>query len=255
MIWRRGKTVCFLLSLVFWFFGQLESSTCFAARPLITEDTETVEKGFFELELGFDHLRDDDRDKYYLPSIQLKYGPTEKMEIGASLGYIFKEAHEEEQVDGWSDAIVYLKYRLWEEGKYLPAFALKPLIKLPTARAKKDLGSGKADYALGAIVDKSLRDVILHFDFSYSLIGDKGKTDFFNTGLAFEYEFLKSWTAVAEARYSNNFNSDRQDDPAHLSFGIKKEVGPAVFDAAVSVGLNNAAADYGFTIGVTLKFK
>jgi hypothetical protein len=32
-------------------------------------------------------------------------------------------------------------------------------------------------------------------------------------------------------------------------------MGWAVFDAAVNVGLNNAAPDYGFTVGVTLKLK
>jgi len=43
----------------------------FAARPLFTEDTEPVEKGSFEMELGVDYLREDNRDKSYLPCIQL----------------------------------------------------------------------------------------------------------------------------------------------------------------------------------------
>jgi hypothetical protein len=53
----------------------------------------------------------------------------------------------------------------------------------------------------------------------------------------------------------NNFNTDRKDDPLFLNFGLKKDVGWAVFDAAVNVGLNSAAPDYGFTIGATFPFK
>jgi len=46
--------------------GLFSPAPLFAARPLLTEDTETVEKGSFEMELGFDFLREDNRDKYYL---------------------------------------------------------------------------------------------------------------------------------------------------------------------------------------------
>ena len=39
----------------------------FAARPLFTEDAETIEKGSAKIEIAFDHARDENRDKYYLP--------------------------------------------------------------------------------------------------------------------------------------------------------------------------------------------
>jgi len=227
----------------------------FAARPLFTEDTETVEKGSFEMELGFDYLQEDNRDKPYLPCIQLKYGPIEKMEIGGTIGYVFNDVHEGGHLDGWTDLFAYLKYRLWEEGEYYPALALKPLLKLPTQTWRETTESRRADYALGAIFDKSFGKVTLYFDLFYYRIGDPGKTDVLNTGMAAEYKILEGWSAVGEVRYLDNFNTDRKDDPLFLNFGLKKEVGWAVLDAAVNVGLNNAAPDYGLTVGVTLKFK
>ena len=226
----------------------------FAARPLFTEDTETVEKGSFEMELGFDYYREDNRDKNYLPFVQLKYGPIEKMEIGSTIGYLWNDVHEGGRLDGWTDLFVYLKYRLWEEGEYYPAFALKPLVKLPTQTWREHTESRRADYALGAIFDKSLGKATFHFDLFYYLIGDPGETDVLHTGLGAEYEILKGWSAVGEVRHLNNFNTNRKDDPLFLNFGLKKEMGGAVLDAAVNVGLNNAAPDYGFTVGVTLKF-
>ena len=60
---------------------------------------------------------------------------------------------------------------------------------------------------------------------------------------------------VSEIRYGNNFNSSRKDDPATVMAGFQADVAGAVFDAGVTLGLNNAAADYLFTVGVTLKFK
>ena len=227
----------------------------FAARPLFTEDTGTVEKGSFEMELGFDAFREDNRDNDYIPSMQLKYGLMEKMEVGGTIGYLWRDVHEGGSLDGWTDLFAYLKYRLWEEGETYPALTLKPLLKLPTQTWRENTESRRVDYALGAILDKSFGKVILYFDLFYYLIEDPGQTDILNTGIAAEYKFLEGWSAVGEARYLNNFNSHHKDDPLFLNFGLKKEVGWAVLDAAVKLGLNNAAPDYGFTVGVTIPFK
>jgi hypothetical protein len=230
-------------------------SSLFAARPLLTEDTETVEKGSFEMELGFDFLREDNRDQYYLSSMQLKYGLIEKMEISGTIGYLWGDVHEGGHLDGWTDLFACLKYRLWEEGKTYPAFALKPLLKLPTQTWRENTESRRADYALGAVVDKSFGKVNLFFDIFYYWIGDPAENDVINTGMAAEYKFFEGWSAVGEVRYLDNFNTDRKDDPLFLNFGLKKEVSRVVFDAAANVGLNNAAPNYGFSVGVTIPFK
>ncbi len=230
-------------------------SSAFPARPLFTEDPATVEKGAVELELGLDYLRDRTGDRYYTPTTTPKYGLLEKMEIGASLGYISQDIHEGERVHGLADLLVYFKYRLWDEEKFRPAFALKPLVKFGTASCRKGLGSGKTDYGLAAILGKSLSDFALYFDASYFVVGDRAERNYLSTGLAATYEFFKGWTAVGEVRYLYHFNIDRRDDAFISNYGLRKEVGPALFDAAINVGLNNAAQDYGFTAGVTLKFK
>jgi hypothetical protein len=240
-----------LIAVVFFTLG---APAVFAARPLITDDTGTVEKGAFELELAFDFLRDEDENDNYFPSVQLKYGLSKRAEVGASIGYIRRDASFSENVDGWADVLAYLKYRLWQEGNYFPSMALKPLIKFPTASSDKGLGSGKIDYGIGPIFSKSYSDFSFHLEAIYFFIGEKRENDTLSTGAAMEYEFLKGWTAVGEVRYANNFNSDRHDDPLLVNFGLKKAVGRAVLDAAFNVGLNRAAPDYGFTAGVTIGF-
>jgi hypothetical protein len=207
------------------------------------------------MELWFDYSRENNGDKNYIPSVQLKYGPIEKMEIGGAIGYLWNDVHEGGRLDGWTDFSAYLKYRLWEEGKYYPAFALKTLVELPTQTWMEQTESRRADYALGVIFDKSFGKATLHFDLVYYLIGDPGETDVLNAGFGIEHKFQKGWSAVGEVRHLNNFNTDRRDDPVFLNFGLKKDVGWAVLDAAVNVGLNNAAPDHGFTAGVTIPFR
>lgn len=238
----------------------LQPSAAFAGRPLVTEDAGTVEKGFLELELAFDHFRDENRDKNYAPSAQLAYGLTERAEVAVASGYIFKNIHEGGQEDGWGDTIGYLKYRLWEEGKGYPAFALKPQVKIPTANEDKGLGSGRTDYGLTAVFTKCfealhLHPANLHFNLGYTFIGEKGATDELNLNLAGEYQVMKGLVAVGEIQSTQNFNSNRRDDPASILLGLQVQAGKAMVDAGLSLGLNSAAPDYVFTIGATIKFR
>lgn len=247
------KTLFFSLFLLILFL--FSPPLLFAARPLITEGVDIVEKGTFEVEVGFDYFREDNRDRYYIPLILLKYGPIKKLEVGGSIGYLWNDLHDGERQDGWTDFFPYLKYRLWDEGDSHPALAIKALAKLPTQTWRDPTESRRTDYALGTIFDKSFGKAILYLDLFYFLIGDPGKTDVLSGGIAGEYEFLKGWGAVGEIRYLRNFNTDRGDDPLFLNFGLKKDVGWAVLDAAMTVGLNSAAPAYGFTIGATIPFK
>ena len=227
----------------------------FAGRPLLTEDAGTVERGAREFELAFDQARDNNRDKYYIPSVQIAYGLTDRMEIAAGLPYIFLDPQEGGKVDGIGDLYAYLKCRVWGEQNFFPALTLKPSLKLPTARERKGLGSGETDFGLTAAFSKSFVGFNLHADSTYTISGEKDVTDPLSLGLAGQFEITKRFNFVSEGRYANNFNSSRKDDPATVMAGFQAEIVGAVFDAGLTLGLNPAAADYLFTAGVTLKFK
>ena len=226
-----------------------------AGRPLFTEDAGTAEKGSVEIELAFDQARDDNRDKYYISSLQIAHGLTERLEIAAGLPYILLDPKEGGKVDGLGDMYAYLKYRIWGEGTNYPALALRPFLKFPTASEKKGLGSEKTDFGLTVAFSESFVGFNLHLDGTYLVFGEKDVTDQFLLGVAGEFEIVKGFNLVSEFRYRNNFNSSRKDDPATVMAGFQAEVAGAVFDAGLTLGLNNAAADYLFTVGVTLKFK
>jgi hypothetical protein len=243
-----------VLLMALCFLCGFEPSVAFGGRPLVTEDAGTVEKGFFEVELAFDSSQDNNRDRNYIPSIQLAYGLTDRSELALAGSYLFKDVYEGGREDGWGDGIVYLKYRIWGEGEKHPAFALKPHVKIPTADEKRGLGSGKPDYGLTAVFSKSITGMNWHLNVGYTLIGKENTTDEFNLALAGEYEIRKGLLAVSEIRYTYNLNSDRNDDPASILLGLQASVGKVLLDAGLSLGLNTAAPDYALTVGVTIKF-
>jgi len=247
---RLGLVIAILFSL-----GALDPLPALAGRPLVTEDAGTIEKGFFGWQLSLDYSRESNHDKNYIPAAQLAYGLTERAEVAVTGSYIFRDIHEGGREDGWGDMVAYLKYRVWEEGKDYPAFTLKPSLKIPTASEDKGLGSGKADYGLTAVFSKAFGGGALHFNIGYTLIGKKEATDELNLGLAGEYGLRKWLVGVSEIRYTQNFNSDSNDDPASFLIGLQVSAGKTVWDAGLSLGLNKAAPDYAFTIGVTIKFR
>ena len=56
---------------VLWGLPAAAPGWSFAGRPLLTEDAGTVEKGGVEIELAFDHARDDNGDKV-LPFLRFR---------------------------------------------------------------------------------------------------------------------------------------------------------------------------------------
>lgn len=240
---------------VLWGLLLIAPAGSFAGRPLLTEDAGTVEKGGVEIELAFDHARDETGGKDYIPSLQIAYGLSERVEIAAALPYIFRDPGEGGRADGLGDLFVYLKCRVWGEGQNFPALALKPFLKLPTAREGKGLGSGETDFGLTAVFSRSFGGFNLHVDGTYTVLGEKDVADPLSLGLAGEFEIVKGVNFVGEIRYGNNFNTSRKDDPATLLTGFQAGIAGALFDAGVTLGLNRAAADYLFTVGVTFKFK
>jgi hypothetical protein len=79
----------------------LFSAVAFAARPLPTDDAYTVKEGEFQVEAGFDFVRQDNHDKEYFPSLTLTYGLFERMDMGIGNAYLFVNPAEGKKVNGF----------------------------------------------------------------------------------------------------------------------------------------------------------
>jgi len=89
------------------------TSFAYAARPLSTDDAGTVEKGCFEVENGFEYVKQDEKE--YNLSFALKYGISESLHSGAELLYKFINFKESEDTDGVGDVLVSSKYNFLDD--------------------------------------------------------------------------------------------------------------------------------------------
>jgi len=228
-----------------------------AARPLTTDDAWTVEKGKFQLETGFDVTRQDNHDREISPSLTVSYGLLERMDVGIGSAYPFGCPKEGENENGLGDTELKLKYRLFDEKDWIPAFAMTGKLKIPTASESKGLGSGKTDFGIHTIVTKNLsKRWVLHLNLGYTYIGEQGANDEVNYSVAAQFILTEKWAWVGEIVGVNNFNGRKGDDPISGLLGTYYLVSDnIVWDAGVEIGMNKAAPDFRFTTGLTLLFK
>jgi hypothetical protein len=235
----------------------LSPSSVFAARPLTTDDTGTVEKGKFQLETGFDFTRQDNHDRELRPSMTLSYGLFERMDMGIGSGYLFVHPEEGKKENGFADTELKIKYRLMDEKGWLPSFAVTGKVKKPTASESKELGSGKTDFGINVIFTKNLsKRWVFHINAGYTFIGEHGVNNEFNYSVAGQYILSDKWVLVGEIIGVNNFNGRKGDDPLSGLLGTYYLITDnIVWDAGVEIGMSKAAPDFRLTTGLTLFFK
>jgi hypothetical protein len=229
----------------------------FAARPLTTEDTWTVEKGTFQLEAGVDATRQDNHDRETTPSLILSYGLLQRMDMGIGSAYSFVHPKDRENEKGFGDTEVKLKYRPLDEKDWRPAFAVLGKLKIPTASQSKGLGTGKTDIAMMAIATKNLsKRVVLHLNLGYTFIGEHGANNELNYSGAVQFILTDEWALVGEIVAVNNCNGRHGDDPFSGLIGAYYLItDKIIWDAGVEIGMNKAAPDFRITTGLTMLFK
>ncbi len=254
---HQKKKSLFCLVLVLPPLVLLFTSSTFAARPLTTDETGTVEKGEFQLETGFDFARQENYDKEFGPSMTLSYGLLSRMDIGVASGYLFVDPAEGKKENGFADTELKVKYRLMDERGRLPSFAVTGKVKIPTASESKGLGSGKTDFSIITIFQKNLsKGLTLYLNLGYTFIGEHGANNEFNYSLAGQFVLSDKWALVGEIFGVNNFNGRRGDDPISGLLGIQHIIKDGiVWDAGVEIGMSKAAPDFRITTGLTILFK
>ena len=246
-----------LMFIVLIFSTFLLSTVAFAARPLTTDDAGAVGQATFQLEGGFDFVRQDNHDKEYSPSLTLTYGLFERMDVGVGSAYLFVDPAEGKKVNGFSDTPLKVKYRFLDQKDWIPSFAVSGTLIIPTASKSKGLGSGKVDFNINNIFQWNLsKRWQLYANFGYTFIGEHQVNNEFNYSIAGQFVLSDKLALVGEVLGLNNFNGNKRDDPIAGLVGIQILLtDKLVLDAGVEMGMNKAAPDFRFTTGVTFFLK
>lgn len=144
--WRR---VFFVLALV-------PAAPCFAAHPLITEDTGTQGRGNGQLELaaelGHDEAADAEERAADLAAV-LSYGLRDNLDLLLTLPYMRADTLANGATtteDGLGDIGLDAKWRLFEEGRM--SVALKTGMTFASGDETKGLGAGKSNVSVNLVV-------------------------------------------------------------------------------------------------------
>lgn len=237
------------------------TSPALAGRPLNINDAPALDPRNIQVEAGIGYVKDPDCDHYDFP-LGVTYGVTPGLEAGIGFGGQFEEraetGNDDIHADGLGDLTVAAKWNPAQETELLPALALAPLVKFPTAEEDDELGSGEIDYDLMAIATKSFgNSAALHANAGYSWIGDpddENLDDMLYYGVALEVQVHPKAQWVGEVFAQDELTSGA-DTVVQYNTGFRVDaVENATVDIAGGSGISGDAPDFTATLGLTWVF-
>jgi hypothetical protein len=232
------------------------SAHAWACRPLTIDDCPPTAKGKVGVDTGFSSFKMPNYDSNVSAVTSLKYGILDNMDIGLDLPYLNYTQAGAQNVAGLGDAAVKAKISVIPAEDHFAGLSFTAGAKLSNGDANKGLGTGATDYAVNSILSKELDKFALHFNLGYTVTGQPaGQTlrDVFNYGCAFEAAAVMAGANLLGEIYGST-NPDPASDlnPLTATLGANKEVMPGLTaDAGLSVGLNDAAPQNIFMVGLT----
>ena len=161
-MWGRSCVARIVILLL----AALSAVTARAQAPFVTDDTGVAEYHRFHFEFNneYDFLQDSARPNLRQDTANFKfsYGIWHNVEIGFDnqlLGvFNAPDAFLPRTAVGYGDLDLSAKWAFLKEGRRRPGLAASLNIEVPTGDAKRQLGSGVADYYLNGIAQKSFSD-------------------------------------------------------------------------------------------------
>ena len=170
--------------------------------------------------------------------------------------------------DGLGEITLQAKYKIADEGKYMPHASLRAAIKLPTAtnNASNMLGSKKIDYGFGVLADKRLFDrLLMYLNFNAIFIGKPEALeglkveDYMLTGLlGFEFFFTNRTSLIFQALGNTTVYEKgvpcMERDGVVISVGFNHNFNDKIsWHIAMDENTNTAAPDFGLFTNLKVK--
>ena len=219
-------------------------STGYAEYPLITEDTNTVGAGRWQLE-GTSEIAQDTltRERTAIDTFALSYGLAEQADLQLVVPW------HRASTDGVGDVVLGVKWRFFERGPF--SLGVKPGVTLPAGDAQEGRGTGEANWGVTLIASYESGALALHADARYgrnrNQIGERQSLGQLSGGLLYQVGSVK---LVADAAFDTSPDPaiDRTERyavlgvvwPVHRDFGVaigwKRGSGGATLEEALLLG-------------------
>jgi len=237
----------------------INSYQVYAIRPLSTEDATVVEKGAFEAEIGFEYIRQDNRDNNYTILLVPNYGLTERIQLCCELPFDILRPDGGPDEEGLGDISLASKILIFQETEKIPSLVFKPVVKLATGDEDKGLGSGDEDISFILTATKSIGQATFHSNVGYTFVGkekDDSLKDCLLYGVALEYPIYSKLTIVTEVYGESKSDFDNEAYTINPLIGLTYQLTDKItFDAAFKMGARrNTKTEYGIISGVSISF-
>jgi len=224
-----------------------------AGRPLVTEDTGTLDPGQVEAELGFEYVRDREVRTFGAPAgLALNIGLLPRLEGTIGTTIVVLDAPGASSQAGIGDSDAKLKYRFVDETPNIPAVMGAMALRLPTGDESRGLGEPGVDVQALAVASKTFGPATLTVNAGYTFVTADRTADVVNVNASVDAAITDTWSVVAEI-VSELATHRRADDRVVVRVGTTYEVAKSVtLDAAAAVGVTRASPDLLLTVGVTV---
>jgi hypothetical protein len=227
------------------------------SRPDLADPAEFHRPGVLQVEYGFDaNFRAEEfRDQQRTP-LTLRFAASRRLLLQLDLDAVISERGEEtrRRETGVGDTRLGAQVLAAEDGEGHPALAFAYFVKLPSANEDKQLGTGRFDHRVVALVSKKVGDTDVDFNVAYLNVGreDSGRrASGGQAALSFTRELNDKFGLVAEVAGQSEEDVLPRGIYPLGAFTVK--VSERVqFDGGVRFGIGAEAPRVGVFAGITV---
>lgn len=233
------------------------------SRPGAANPAEFQKPGVLQIEYGYDgNFSADEFQSQQTAPLTVRFSPFERLLLDFNIDTVISEKDGMGMREtGVGDTRVGVQVLALKDSERHPALAFAFYTKLPTANSEKNLGTGRTDYRLAALVSKKVGKTDFDFNAAYLNVGREfgdRRASGGQAAFSVSREFENNFGVIGEI--SGQSEDDVQPKGVFALGGVIYKVNKRLqFDAGLRFGLNPNAprngAFAGFTVGVGNPFK
>lgn len=229
-----------------------------ANHPMITDDTEVLDKGVWQLELHGQRLRNRESGATLWvaeASVAVAYGAAKDLQLQVEQPYLSAAQDDGSgrvETRGWADLQLELKWNFYEHAGL--GLSLKPQVSLPTGA--DDVGGKHARFGVALLAAKELGK----FELMGQLAHVRNRNDEGQRESLWRVSAALVWAATERLRLFVDFVDDTHPTPGSGDmrswvYGLLYDVSSAVdFGLGVKNNLNESADGNGLLAGLRLRW-
>lgn len=241
------------------------SSLALAELPALTEEAQTLEPGFADVEFGFlykNNPRDfglpprDRQTDLGLSRFSFGLGRVVELQV-TGVAQRIAEQQDGERTHDFGDWEFGTKIWILAEKGRRPNIGFLYSVKLPNGSNEEGTATDETDFNTFLLVDKSFKDKwLVTFNLGMGILGDPftnaAQNDVLIVGLGATYKISDLSRVTVELGGQTGPRSN--DDPRGLLLSYSQKVGKWVYYGALGVGFNDEVEDFRAHIGFRRRF-